>query len=323
MDPNGKCFLVIGGAGFIGSHVVDQLIAQDVRQVLVYDNFTRGSEANLGDALRDPRVRLHEPRGDILQPEVLARAMQGMDGVFHLAALWLLHCEEFPRSACDVNIGGTFNVLEACRDAGVQRLVFSSSASVYGNAASVPMTEEHPFHNRTMYGATKVAGEQLCRAFCERYRLPYVALRYMNVYGARQDARGAYTSVIMKVLDRVDRGMPPIVYGDGSQSCDFVDVTDCARANLCAMASEEVDRCYNVGTGVATSVRGLVELLLELAQSNLPIQYQEEKQTFVTHRVGSTELAQREIGFEARVALREGLQKLIEWRRACQPVRSQ
>lgn len=314
MHLNGKHILVIGGAGLIGSHVVEELLATDVASILVYDNFCRGTRANLEGALRDPRVRVFEIGGDILQADILAAAMREADAVVHLAALWLLQCHEYPRSAFEVNVRGTFNVLEACRDAGIERLIYSSSASVYGDARDVPMTEDHPFDNRTFYGATKIAGEAMCRAFHDRYGLDYVGLRYMNVYGPRQDYKGAYIAVIMKMLDRIDRGLPPILYGDGSQSYDFVYVGDVARANVCALQSEATDRFYNVGTGRATSIKTLAELLLELTGSALELAFEPAGQTFVTHRIGSTAAAAADLGFTADVALRDGLKRLIEWR---------
>lgn len=314
MDLRGRRVLVIGGAGFIGSHVVEQLVREDVREIIVYDDFTRGTVNNLEAALRDPRVRIYELGGNILHTDLLDTAMKGVDCVFHLAALWLLHCNDFPRSAFEVNIRGTFNVLESCVANQVGRLIYSSSASVYGDAVEIPMTEEHPFNNRTFYGATKVAGEQMCRAFHQRYGLDYVGLRYMNVYGPRQDERGAYTSVIMKVLDRIGRGQRPIVFGDGSQTYDFIYVTDVARANVLAAKADATDRCYNVGRGVGTTVRELVGELLRLTSSELEIEYQAAAQSFVTNRIGSTDGAKRDLGFEAQIDLTQGLQELIEWR---------
>ncbi len=313
-DIRGSRVLVIGGAGFIGSHVVDALVQEDVAQITVYDNFCRGTRANLEQALKDPRVGIYEVGGDILQADVLASAVKEADYVFHLAALWLLQCHDYPRAAFDVNVRGTFNVLEACRDHGVKRLVYSSSASVYGDAVEIPMKESHPFNNRTFYGATKIAGEAMCRAFFDRYGLSYAGLRYMNVYGARQDYKGTYTSVIMKILDRIDRGAPPVVYGDGSQSYDFIYVTDVARANLCALKSDADDAFYNVGGGTKTSIKSLCQQILTLSGSDLAIQYEPAGQTFVTNRVGCPEKAAKELGFKTAVSLCEGLQRLIEWR---------
>lgn len=314
-DVRGKRVLVIGGAGFIGSHVVEELRKEDLAQIVVYDNFCRGSLDNLEDVAKDPRVRIFEDSCDILKTETLNAAVRECDFVIHLAALWLLQCHEDPRSAFDVNIGGTFNVLEACRHHQVKRLIYSSSASVYGDAVQIPMTEDHPFNNRTFYGATKIAGEAMCRAYYERYKLPYVGLRYMNVYGARQDYKGTYIAVIMKILDRIDQGLAPIIYGDGSQSYDFIYVSDVGRANVCALKSSVSDRFYNIGSGIKTSIRELCETLLSLTKSDLKIQYEPAGMTFVTNRIGSTAAAERDLGFRYAVELREGLMRLIEWRK--------
>jgi UDP-glucose 4-epimerase len=319
MELAGSKVLVIGGAGLIGSHTVDALLKEPVSEIRVFDNFTRGSMENLSDALRDPRVTVCPMGGDILHSDVLAKAMEGIDGVFHFAALWLLHCYDFPRSAFDVNIRGTFNVLEACVKSDVQRLVYSSSASVYGDAVEEPMTESHPYNNTNFYGATKVAGEQMARSLYHRYsetdeRFDYVGLRYMNVYGPRQDYQGAYISVIMKILDRIDAGLPPMVYGDGSQAYDFVYVGDCAAANVCAMKAEATDEFYNVGTGFRTTIRELCEQIIEVTDCGLEIQYEPGGQTFVKNRVGCPAKAIEQIGFRSGIDLREGIASLIEWR---------
>lgn len=312
MDLRDSKIVVIGGAGFIGSHIVEQLLDEPVKEVVVFDNLTRGTRGNLENVLRDSRVTLFE--GDITHVDVLDAALRGADYVFHLAALWLLHCYEYPRAAFEVNIGGTFNVLEACVRNKIKRLVFSSSASVYGDALTVPMSEDHPYNNRTFYGATKIAGEHMCRAFCERYKLNYVGLRYMNVYGPRQDYRGAYSSVIMKMLDRLDQGMPPVVYGDGSQTYDFIYVADTARANVLALRASTNDAFYNVGSGKGTTIKEIAQLLLEITQANVDVEYQPAGQTFVTKRIGTTEKARRELGFEVTTDLRTGLKELIAWR---------
>lgn len=315
MDIRGKKFVVIGGAGLIGSHAVDQLAKQDVGEIVIYDNFARGSIENLENVVRDPRVKVFEAGGDICQSDVLNAAIKGVDGVFHFAALWLLQCHDFPRAAFDVNIRGTFNVLEACVANNIKRLVYSSSASVYGDAVEEPMTEDHPFNNKNFYGATKIAGEAMATAFHYRYGLPFVALRYMNVYGPRQDYQGAYIAVIMKMLDAIDRGEGPTILGDGSEAFDFVSVLDCGRSNLCAMRADVVGRAYNVGTGTRTSLKELAERLLHLTGSNQPIQYKERSQaTLVRNRIGSPARAKKEIGFEAEIGLDQGLRALIEWR---------
>jgi UDP-glucose 4-epimerase len=315
MDIRGKKLVVIGGAGLIGSHTVDRLLRDDVGQVVIYDNFVRGSTENLAEALKDPRVSIFDVGGDICQTDILEAALDGADGVFHFAALWLLQCHDFPRSAFDVNIRGTFNVLEACVKKGVKRLVYSSSASVYGDAVEEPMTEDHPFNNQNFYGATKIAGEAMARAFHFRYGLPLVGLRYMNVYGPRQDYHGAYIAVIMKMLDAIDRGDGPTILGDGSEAFDFVAVEDCGLANVCAMKAETVDRFYNVGTGKRTSLKELAGMLLTLTGCEKPISYAPRSQaTLVRNRIGCPKRAKKEIGFDATIDLMEGLRRLIEWR---------
>lgn len=313
-DIKGSKILVIGGAGFIGSHVVDELTREDVKEIVIYDNFCRGTMDNLRNALRDPRVKVYEVGGDICQADILDSTMGGVDYVIHLAALWLLQCYEYPRAAFDVNIRGTFNVLETCIKHNVKKLIYSSSASVYGDAVEIPMTEKHPYNNKTFYGATKIAGEQMCRAFHHRYGLNYLALRYMNVYGPRQDYKGVYIAVIMKILDRLDQGLPPIVYGDGSQSYDFVYVLDVARANICALKSASNDKFYNIGMGIQTSIKELCELILKITGKDYEIQFEPTGQTFVTNRVGSTDKAKNDLGFEAKISLEQGLRSLIEWR---------
>jgi UDP-glucose 4-epimerase len=317
MQLEGSKLVLIGGAGLIGSHTADRLLAEDVREIVIYDNFVRGRAENLERALKDSRVRIFDIGGDILQTDILDAALEGADGVFHFAALWLLQCHDFPRSAFDVNVRGTFNVMEACVRQGVKRLVYSSSASVYGDAVTEPMTEEHPFNNQNFYGATKICGEAMLRAFHHRYRLDYVGLRYMNVYGPRQDYRGAYIAVIMKMLDAIDRGESPTILGDGSEAFDFIAVEDCALANVRAMQAETSDRFYNVGTGARTSLKELAELLLQLTGSNQPIRYAPRSNaTLVRNRIGSPDRAAAEIGFSAGIGLREGLEKLIDWRAA-------
>jgi len=315
MDFGGKRFLVIGGAGFVGSHVVDELIRTDAREIIIYDNFFRGDMTNIEEALKDRRVSLFQHGGDILHEDILNKAMEGIDGVFHLAALWLLQCHEYPRSAFDVNIRGTFNVIDAAIRNRVKRVVYSSSASVYGNALELPMTEEHPYNNFTFYGATKIAGEHMFKALGSRYGLSWAGLRYMNVYGPRQDYKGAYIAVMMKILDNIDKGVPPVVYGDGSQQYDFVYVGDVAKSNLCAMRSDANGQNYNVGRGIGTSIKELSELLLRLTGTKLKLKYEPAGQTFVTNRIGSTLKAEKEIGYQWSVDLEEGMRKLIEWRK--------
>ena len=316
MELKGKRILVVGGAGLIGSHIVDQLTQTDVAEIIIYDNFFRGRQDNLREAFKDPRVSLYPHGGDILHTDILEKAMEGIDGVFHLAALWLLQCHEYPRSAFDVNMRGTFNIIEAAIKQKVQRVVYSSSASVYGDALEIPMTEDHPYNNFTFYGATKIAGEHMFKSLGRRYGLDWVGLRYMNVYGPRQDYKGAYIAVMMKILDNIEQGIPPVVYGDGSQQYDFIDVTDIARANVKAMQASVTGKNYNVGRGIGTSIKELTELLLRLTGSDLPIEYKPAGQTFVTNRIGSIVAAERDLGFRWTIDLEEGMRNLIEWRKA-------
>jgi UDP-glucose 4-epimerase len=315
MNLQGTKLVLVGGAGLIGSHTVDHLLKEDVKEILIYDNFVRGSVENLHDSLKDPRVKIFDIGGDIMQTDILEAAFKSADGVFHFAALWLLQCHDFPRSAFDVNVRGTFNVMEACVKTGVKRLVSSSSASVYGDAVREPMDEDHPYNNKNFYGATKIAGEAMLRAFHHRYGLDYVGLRYMNVYGPRQDYHGAYIAVIMKMLDAIDRGQSPTIMGDGSEAFDFVAVEDCGLANVCAMKSTATDQNYNVGTGKRTSLKELAELIVEITNCKQPIQYAPRSQaTLVRNRIGCPKKATSEIDFTATIDLREGLQRLIEWR---------
>jgi UDP-glucose 4-epimerase len=258
--------------------------------------------------------------GDVRDVDVLNAATAQSDGVIHLAAMWLLHCKDYPRTAFDVNIQGTFNVLEACVANDIQRLVYSSSASVYGDAVEVPMTEDHPFMNRNFYGATKIAGEAMCRAFHDRYGLSYVGLRYMNVYGPHQDQTAAYTGVIPIMLNKIEAGEAPVINGDGSQAYDFVTVQDAARANVLALQSDVNDEFYNVGTGVQTSIKALCDLILELTGSDLEVTYRpysaEDARRLVQNRIGSPDKATRDLGFTYGDDLTTGLQRLIEWRAA-------
>tara|TARA_X000000368_G_scaffold10192_1_gene8099 strand:+ start:10502 stop:11473 length:972 start_codon:yes stop_codon:yes gene_type:complete len=313
-----KTVLVIGGAGFIGSHVVLELLKEPFQTVLIYDNFVRGKDENIQKALKDPRCKIYEHGGDIRDIDILNDAVSQCDYVIHLAAMWLLHCKDYPRTAFDVNIQGTFNVLEACVNNNIERLIYSSSASVYGDALKVPMDEEHPFNNKNFYGATKIAGEAMCRAFYDRYNLSYVGLRYMNVYGPGQDQTAAYTGVVPIMLNKIDANEQPMINGDGSQAYDFIYVEDAARANVCALKSQVNDEFYNVGTEVQTSIKQLCDLILELKKSSLEVKYmpysEEDARRLVQNRIGSKIKAKEEINFEYKFNLKEGLLKLIDWR---------
>ena len=310
--------LVIGGAGFIGSHLVSALLNENVEEVLIFDNFARGNLKYLEKSLNDPRCKIYENGGDIRDIDILSDAMSGVDCVFHLAAMWLMHCKDFPRTAFHVNIEGTFNVLESCVKNKVRRLVYSSSASVYGNASEVPMTENHPLNNKNFYGATKISGETMCRAFYDRYGLDYVGLRYMNVYGPHQNQTAAYTGVIPIMLNQIDTNEAPTINGDGSQSYDFIDVRDVARCNVLAMHSKLSDKFYNVGTGVPTSIKKLSDIILGLKKSKLKCKFQpyseEDARSLVNNRVGCPKKAKMDLGFEYKIPLIKGLKDLIAWR---------
>ncbi len=314
----GARVLVIGGAGFIGGFVVSELLKHPVEKVIVYDNFTRGKMENIRESLKDPRCEVFPFGGDIRDTDVLDKAMEGVDYVFHLAAMWLLHCKDFPRTAFDVNIAGTFNVLEACVKHGVKKLIYSSSASVYGDAVEVPMTESHPFNNRNFYGATKIAGEAMCTAFHDRYGLSVIGLRYMNVYGPGQDQHAVYSGVVPIMLNKIAANEAPVINGDGSQAYDFIYVEDVARCNVLALLSDVKHGFYNVGTEVQTSIRTLCETILRLKGSNLEVVYKpyppDDARQFVQNRIGSRQKAEKELGFKYQYSLEDGLRKLIEWR---------
>ena len=310
--------LVIGGAGFIGSFVVSELLKSDVAKVVIFDNFARGKKSNVEHVLNDPRCELYPNGGDVRDIDLLDDAMEGVDGVIHLAAMWLLHCKDFPRTAFHVNVEGTFNVLEACVKNNIERLVYSSSASVYGDAAEVPMTESHPFNNKNFYGATKIAGEAMCRAYYDRYGLSYVGLRYMNVYGPHQDQTAAYTGVIPIMLNKIDDNEPPSINGDGTQAYDFIDVEDVARCNVLALEAEVSDQFYNVGTGIQTTIKELCDTILGLKDSSLKVAYnpysEDDARRLVQNRIGCPKKASEELGFSYNFDLVTGLQRLIDWR---------
>ena len=318
MNVEGSRILVIGGAGFIGSYIVRELLKTNVQEVIIYDNFSRGKSSNIEDCLLDPRCSIFPFGGDIRELDILDKAFEGIDYVFHLAAMWLLHCMDFPRSAFDVNIAGSFNVLEMCVKHKIKKLIFSSSASVYGDALEEPMTETHPFNNKNFYGATKISGEAMCTAFHERYGLSVIGLRYMNVYGPGQDQKSAYTGVIPVILNQIDHNQSPVINGDGSQSYDFIYVEDVARANLLALISSQNFGFYNIGTGIKTSIKALCDLILSLKQSKLDVTYlpyaEGDARQFVKSRIASPDKAKKEIVFSSVYTLEQGLKKLIEWR---------
>jgi UDP-glucose 4-epimerase len=285
---------------------------------VVYDNFARGEKSYLVEQLKDPRCRIFPIGGDIRDLDILDAAVKGKDYVISLAAMWLLHCKDYPRTAFEVNVAGTFNVLEACVRHDIKKLVWSSSASVYGDAVELPMTESHPFNNKNFYGATKIAGEAMATAFNDRYGLPIIGLRYMNVYGPHQDQTAAYTGVVPIMLNKIEANEPPVINGDGSQAYDFIYVEDVARCNIAALKSDTKFGMYNVGTEVQTSIKELCDLILELKNSRLEVIYkpysEDDARALVQNRIGSRVKAETELGFLYKYSLREGLLKLIDWR---------
>lgn len=315
----GRKILVTGGAGFIGSHICDLLLQSGASEIRVLDDFSRGTTQNLSAACQDSRVAVIA--GDIRDAAVVDDGVRGMDLVFHQAAIRITRCATENRLALQVLVDGTFNVLEACVRHRVRKVVAASSASVYGAASEFPTSEEHhTYGNRTLYGACKVANEQMLRAFQEMHGLPYVALRYFNVYGPRMDVHGAYTEVFMRWLDRLDLGERPTMFGDGSQTMDFVFVEDVARANLAAMTAPISDAVFNVASGIETSLR---QMCLELiaAHGNRGIEPDtlplppERKGVEIPRRWASTAAAEKHLGFKTTVGLSDGLKRLASWRK--------
>lgn len=305
--------MVTGGAGFIGSTIVDQLLDAGAAEVRVLDNFVRGTRENIAHALARGGVKVIE--GDIRDVATVDRATTGVDYVFHHAALRITRCAEQPREAVEVLIDGTLNVLEAAVRRKVKKVIAASSASVYGDPSYLPMDEKHPFNNRTLYGAGKIANEQMLRAYYEMFKLPYAAFRYFNVYGPRMDLEGVYTEVLVRWLDAIEAGRPPRIFGDGSQSMDFVFVEDVARANLMALESDVTDEVFNIGTGIQTNLKQLCNLLLRVTGSDLQPEYQEARKVAnVSARRAAVEKAEKMLGFRAHVQLEKGLRELIQWR---------
>jgi len=309
----GATALVTGGAGTIGSSVVDQLLDAGVAEVRVLDNLVRGRRANLRDALADPRTRLVE--GDIRDRDLVHDLTQGSDLVFHLAAIRITQCAEEPRLANEVLIDGTFNVVEAAAEHHVGKIVASSSASVYGLAEDFPTTERHhPWNNDTFYGWAKVMNEGMLKSFRAMQGLDYVALRYFNVYGPRMDIHGVYTEVLIRWMQRIAAGQPPLIFGDGAQTMDFVFTTDIAHANLLAAASDVTEGVYNIASEQETSLRGLAEALLRTMGSDLAIDFGPARQVNgVTRRLASTAAARRDLDWTATIGLDEGLRRLVDW----------
>lgn len=313
MDLRGARVLITGGAGLVGSTIADQLASLAVKEIVVLDNLMRGRRENLTTAVARGRVRVIE--GDIRDAALVARAMTGIDVVFHQAAIRITQCAEQPRLALEVLVDGTFNVLDAARQAGVHKVIAASSASVYGLAQSFPIREDHhPYGNRTLYGAAKTFNEGLLRSFHEMYRLDYVALRYFNVYGPRMDAHGAYVEVLVRWMQRIAAGQPPLILGDGQQTMDFIYVDDVARANILAAQSDDTDEVFNIASGSETTLNALARAVLAAMGSSLAPEYGPERIVNpVPRRLADTTKARDRLGFRAEVGLEEGLARLVSW----------
>src|SRR5579859_2722838 len=304
-DFHGQRVLITGGAGLVGSHIADLLVREGNPEIVILDNFVRGRRDNLAWATANGRVKIVE--GDIRDTKTLREVMRGIDVVFHQAAIRITQCAEEPRLALEVLVDGTFNVAEAAVQAKVAKVVAASSASVYGMAEEFPTTERHhPYNNRTLYGAAKVFNEGLLRSFHEMYGLDYIALRYFNVYGPRMDIYGAYTEVLIRWMERIASGKPPLILGDGTQTMDFVYIEDIARANILAAKSVVTDEVFNVASGVETSLNELASSLLKVMGSSLQPEYgPARKVNAVPRRLAETSNAKQRIGFEAQVGLDE------------------
>lgn len=311
----GQRILVTGGAGTIGSHVVDQLIQAGAAEVVVLDNFVRGRMANLAWATEHGKNVLDVVDGDICDVGTVHKLTAGKDLVFHLAAIRITQCAEEPRLALECLVGGTFNVVEAAAAAEVKKVILSSSASVYGLAESFPTTERHhPYNNDTIYGAAKAFNEGLLRSFKSMYDLDYVALRYFNVYGPRMDVHGLYTEVLIRWMERIVAGQPPLILGDGLQTMDFVNVIDIARANILAARADVTDEVFNIAAGSETSLNELAGCLLQVMDSDLVPEHGPARTgTAVTRRLADISAARSRLGWTPAIDLTDGLRQLVEW----------
>jgi UDP-glucose 4-epimerase len=316
IDIKGSRILITGGAGFVGSTILNQLLQAGVKEIIIIDNFIRGSKENIKGVISSDRVKLVE--GDIRDQDLINELLRGIDYCFHLAALRITRCVEYPREAFEVMYAGTFNILQSCVEHKIKKLVLASSASVYGQADTFPTTEEqHPYNNRTLYGAAKMANELMCRSFQHMYDLNHNSVRYFNVYGPRMDSTGKYTEVLIRWYRLIRQGKRPLIYGSGKQAMDFVYIDDIARATILALTADVKNEVFNVASGVETSIEQLCFLLLEAMGSDLKPEYipvpDERQQVEVMRRLGDTSKAKRVIGFETKVGLKEGLKRLVKW----------
>ena len=316
MKLEGAKILVTGGCGLIGSTTIDQLLQEPVEKIVIYDNLVRGSMRNVAEILKDKRVEL--VKGDIRDVEATRRVTEGMDAVIHMAAIRITACADNPREAMEVMCDGSFNVVEAAHLAGVKKVVAASTASIYGLADRFPTTEtDHPYNNRTWYGASKIMLEGLLRSFNDMYGLDYVAFRYFNVYGPRMDIHGKYTEVLIRWMERIENGTPPLILGDGKTSMDFIYIDDIARANVAGLKSEVSDEVFNISSEVETTLIELAQTLMRVMGKQMQPEFgPERKVNAVPRRLASTAKAQRLLGWKAQVSLEEGLERLVAWWRA-------
>lgn len=316
MKIEGSKILVTGGAGLIGSTTIDQLLANEKpAEIVILDNMSRGSTRNLENALKDERVKLIQ--GDIRDKDLVYKVTEGMDAVIHMAAIRITACAADPREAMEVMNDGTFNVIDAAHKAGVKKVLAASSASILGLADTFPTTEDHhPYNNRTWYGASKIMLEGLLRSYNDMYGLNYVAMRYFNVYGPRMDVEGKYTEVLVRWVQRISQGIPPLVLGDGKTSMDFIYIEDLARANVLGLKSDATDEVFHIASGVETSLNELAYTTMKVmgAPADMVPEYgPERKVNAVSRRLSSTEKAERLLGFKAEVSLEEGVRRFVTW----------
>lgn len=314
MKLQGSTVFITGGAGFVGSHIVDSLLKEKVKHITILDNFLRGTPVNLQHVSKDKRVQLIN--GDIRDIDLVSKLTKGCDFVVHQAAIRLTKCIEDPRLCHEVMVDGTFNVLEAAVKHHVKKIVMASSVSVYGEPSYVPIDEKHPYNNTTAYGAAKIANEHMAIAFHQMYKIPIIILRYFNVYGSRMEVSGPHTEVMIKWLDKLDKGEAPVIHGDGKQALDFIYVEDVAEANIKALESNIDFGIYNIGTGKKTSLKELAQILIRLMGAKTkPVLEPDVKRPNITQRVADTRRAEKELQFRTKISLEAGLKKLIVWRK--------
>jgi UDP-glucose 4-epimerase len=318
MELTDQRIVVTGGAGTIGSHVVDQLLDAGAAKVVVIDDLSRGRVENIAEALERAPEKVELVEGDIRDIPLVKKTIAGADSVFHLAALRITRCAAEPRVALEVLVDGTFNIIEASVEAGVQKLIASSTASVYGLAEEFPTTERHhPYNNDTFYGASKAFNEGMLRSFKAMHDLDYVALRYFNVYGPRMDAHGKYTEVLIRWMERIEAGQPPLVLGDGKATMDFVHVKDIARANILAAQADVTDTVYNIASATETSLIDLARGLQEAMGASGDLEFGPERSVnAVPRRLADISAAERDLGWKPTINMHDGLVELVQWWRS-------